>query len=79
MFVLFEAGVKNDLLLKSNVKEWEYKLYGGRPELYPQDRTALIAMVKFRTEKNEHDAKRAQNKAELKQRLAQRRAAAGSG
>lgn len=79
MFVLFEAGVKNDLLLKTHVKEWEYKLYGGRPELYPQDRKALMTMLKFRQEQTQHDAKKQQSKAALQQRLAKMRASGLSG
>lgn len=74
MFILFESGVKNELLLKSNVKEWEYKLYGGRPEFYPQDRKALLSMIKIRNEKTERDAKRQQSKAALQQRLGKMRA-----
>lgn len=74
MFVLFEAGVKNDLLLKCNVKEWEYKLYGGRPELYPQDRKALVTMIQFRNEKTKHDTIKSAKHAQLKQKLASMRA-----
>lgn len=78
MFVLFEAGVKNELLLKTNVKEWEYKLYGGRPEFYPQDRKALITMIKFRNEKVQHDSLKASKQAGLKQRLAKMQASGQS-
>jgi hypothetical protein len=74
MFVLFEAGVKNDLLLKVNVKEWEYKLYGGRPEFYPEDRKAIITMQGFRSEINQHKTNKATKHAELKQKLARMRA-----
>jgi hypothetical protein len=78
MFLLFEAGVKNDLLLKTNVKEWEYKLHGGRPEFYPQDRKALLAMVSFKNEKNRRDQNRSLKKQQLDQKLAKMRAS-GSG
>lgn len=74
MFILFEAGVKNELLLKTNVKEWEYKLYGGRPEFYPQDRKALLTMVKIRNQQIERNAKKQQSKNALQQRLAKMRA-----
>lgn len=74
MLILFEAGVKDDLLLKCNVKDWEYKLYGGRPEFYPQDRKALMSMLKFRQQQKEHEAKKQQSKAALQQRLAKMRA-----
>lgn len=73
LFVLFEAGVKNDLLLKTNVKEWEYKLYGGRPEFYPQDRKALVTMLKIRGEQTKHKTEKAQKQNELKQKLAKMR------
>lgn len=57
MFQLYESGGQS-LILKTNVKRWEYKLYGGRPEFYPQDRMALLTMQKFRQERQEHDRKR---------------------
>lgn len=74
MFVLFENGIKNELLLKTNVKEWEYKLYGGRPELYPQDRRALMAMIQFRNERTKKDQNRMVKKQEVQKRLSQMRA-----
>jgi hypothetical protein len=74
MFVLFEAGVKNELLLKTNVKEWEYKLYGGRPEFYPQDRKAIVTMLQIRAEQTQHKNQKAVKQAELKQKLAKMRA-----
>lgn len=71
MFQLWDLGVKSDLLLKNHVKKWEYKLYGGRPELYPQDRTALLAMTQFKNDKMEHDQKHLQKQQQMKQRFAQ--------
>lgn len=79
MFVLFEAGVKNDLLLKTHVKEWEYLLYGGRPELYPQDRKAILTMLKIRQDQTERNAKKQQSKVALQQRLAKMRASGFTG
>jgi hypothetical protein len=68
MFQLWEAGGR-ELILKSHVKKWEYIQYGGRPELYPQDRRALLTMIQFRNEKTEHDQKHLEAQQKMKQRL----------
>lgn len=68
MFQLHESGA-SQLILKTNLKKWEYKLYGGRPEFYPQDRKALLTMIQFRNDKNEHDRKRAEKQQKMKQYL----------
>lgn len=68
MFQLWEAGAR-ELILKSHVKKWEYKMYGGRPELYPQDRRALLTMIQFRNEKIAHDQKHVEAQQKMKQRL----------
>jgi hypothetical protein len=70
MFQLYESRGA-DLILKTNVKKWEYKLYGGRPEFYPQDRRALFTMQKFRLEKQEHDRKHAEIKQRMQQKMAE--------
>lgn len=76
MFQLYESGGQN-LILKSNVKKWEYKLYGGRPEFYPQDRMALFTMQRFRQEKQEHDKKRTLTKQRMAE-MQKERAARGA-
>lgn len=76
MFQLYESGGQN-LILKSNIKKWEYKLYGGRPEFYPQDRLALFTMMKFRSDKLEHERKHAAKQAEMQRRLGQMKAGGG--
>jgi len=74
MFELFDVcGIHNELLLKSNVKRWEYKLYGGRPELYPQDRKALFAMMQFKADKIRYDEEHAEKRAAVQQKLAKMR------
>lgn len=67
MFQLYESGGAQ-LILKSNVKKWEYKLHGGRPEFYPQDRKALFTMQKFRYDKQERDRKHAELKTKMQQK-----------
>jgi hypothetical protein len=70
MFHLFNAGVNDTLLLKSQVKRWEYVLYGGRPEFYPQDRKCLLTLLELKREKEEHDRKREEEQARMKERMA---------
>lgn len=72
MFQLFEAGASNELILKTNIKKWEYCLYGGRPEFYPQDRKALFTMIQFRNEQIHHDQKHAEKQTLMKQKMAAR-------
>ena len=64
MFELFDAGA-HDLILKTNIKQWERVMYGGRPELYPQDRKALFTMLRFKAENTQARQKKAKALAEL--------------
>lgn len=77
MFQLYDSG-GHDLILKTNVKKWEYKLYGGRPEFYPQDRLALFTMLKFKGERADHDRKHTLKQAEMKKRLAESQRKSGA-
>lgn len=77
MFQLYESG-GTELILKTNLKKWEYKLYGGRPEFYPQDRIALFTMQKMRMETQAHAAKHEEKKALMKQKMAAHLGGSGS-
>lgn len=68
MFQMFDKGAY-DLLMKINVKKWEYSLYGGRLELYPQDKRVLYTMIKFRNERVQKERKRADKEQEMKQKM----------
>ncbi len=71
MFRLFDTGAHELALLKTNVKKWEYLLYGnnGRPEVYPQDRKAMLALVQFKNERIQKEQKHAQAKEKMAQRM----------
>jgi hypothetical protein len=36
--------------MKTNIKRWEIAVHGGRPELYPQDRIALLTLYDYYNE-----------------------------
>jgi hypothetical protein len=57
MFALFDTGA-HDLILKTNIKQWEYILYNGRPELYPQDRKAIFSLLKLKNQKAQAEQKK---------------------
>jgi hypothetical protein len=69
MFRLFDTGAHEMALLKTNVKKWEYILYGGRPEVYPQDRRAMLTLLQFKRERIEKEQKHAQTKEAMKQKM----------
>lgn len=68
MFRLFDAGAHDLAMLKTNVKKWEYKLYGGRPEVYPQDRKAILTLLQFKQERIEREQKRMNKEQEMEQK-----------
>jgi hypothetical protein len=71
MFQMFDKGAY-DLMMKINIKRWEYVLYGGkRPELYPQDKKALFAMIKFKEDRLGNEKKRIAKQQEMKQKRTQ--------
>jgi hypothetical protein len=68
MFQMFDKGA-HELILKMNLKKWEYVLYNGvRPELYPQDKIALFTMLRFKNDRMEKEQKKIQKEAEIQQR-----------
>jgi hypothetical protein len=69
MFRLFDTGAHEMALLKTNVKKWEYILYGGRPEVYPEDRRAMLTLLQFKRERIEKEQKHAQTKERMQQKM----------
>jgi len=69
MFRLFDTGAHELALLKTNVKKWEYLLYGGRPEVYPQDRKAMLALVQFKNERIQKEQKHAEAREKMAQKM----------
>lgn len=72
MFRLFDAGAHELAMLKTNVKKWEYVLYGGRPEVYPQDKKAILTLLQFKQERIEHEQKRMQKREEMQGKMKER-------
>lgn len=72
MFTLFETGAHELAMLKTNLKRWEYVLYGGRPEVYPQDRKAILTLLQFKQERIEHEQKHMQKQEEMRQKMKER-------
>lgn len=71
MFRLFDAGA-HELVMKVNMKKWEYVLYNGvRPELYPQDKTALFTLIKFKNDRIVKEQKKVQKEAEMQEKKKQ--------
>ena len=69
MFRLFDAGAHELAMLKTNIKKWEYKLYGGRPEVYPQDRKAILTLLQFKQERIEKEQKHAETKQRMEEKM----------
>jgi hypothetical protein len=69
MFRLFDTGAHELALLKTNVKKWEYLLYGGRTEVYPQDRKAMLTLLQYKQQRIEKEQKHAQAKEKMAQKM----------
>lgn len=69
MFQLFDTGAHELALLKSHIKHWEYLLYGGRKEVYPQDRKAILTLLQFKNERIEKEQRSVQKKQEIEERI----------
>lgn len=69
MFKLFDAGAHELALLKTHVKQWEYLLYGGRPEVYPEDRKAMLTLLEFKRQRIEKEKKRDEAKQRMQERM----------
>jgi len=68
LFRLYDAGAF-DLILKTNIKKWEYLLYGGRKEFYPEDRKAIYTLLQFKNKRVSNEQKKAETEARIKQRM----------
>ena len=69
MFRLFDAGAHELALMKTNIKKWEYDLYGGRPEVYPQDRRAMLTLLQFKNERIQKEQKKVDKQQAMKEKM----------
>lgn len=79
MFRLFDTGAHELALLKTNVKKWEYVLYGGRPEVYPQDLKAMLTLLQFKNERIQKEQKKVDKQHAMKERMKSGVLGGGSG